>query len=108
LILAPTRELALQVTEALRELGKALPVRMVTLYGGVPYGPQLKALSRGVPVIVGTPGRLLDHLDRKNLDLSAVEIVVIDEADEMLRMGFIDDVERLLSATPATRQVALF
>ncbi len=108
LVLAPTRELALQVTDALRSLTGALPVRIVTLYGGVPYGQQLRALGAGVSVVVGTPGRVLDHLDRGTLDLSAIELLVLDEADEMLRMGFIDDVERVLAATPAERQVALF
>ncbi len=108
LVLAPTRELALQVTDALRSLVGALPVRVVTLYGGVPYGQQLRALGAGVSVVVGTPGRVLDHLERGTLDLSALELLVLDEADEMLRMGFIDDVERVLAATPAERQVALF
>ena len=108
IVLAPTRELALQVTDALRSLVGALPVRVVTLYGGVPYGQQLRALRAGVSVVVGTPGRVLDHLERGTLDLSGVELLVLDEADEMLRMGFIDDVERVLSAAPAERQVALF
>ncbi|TNF29980.1 MAG: DEAD/DEAH box helicase, partial [Deltaproteobacteria bacterium] len=108
LVLAPTRELALQVTAALETYARALPVNILTVYGGAPYGRQLDALRNGVPVVVGTPGRLLDHLDRGTLDLSAVELVVIDEADEMLRMGFVEDVERLLAAAPPTRQVALF
>lgn len=108
LLLCPTRELALQVTDALRSYAAQLPVRVVTLYGGASYGPQLKALSKGVSVVVGTPGRVLDHLERGTLDLSELELFVLDEADEMLRMGFIDDVEKLLSATPKGRQVALF
>ncbi|MFK7985537.1 MAG: DEAD/DEAH box helicase [Sandaracinaceae bacterium] len=108
LVLAPTRELALQITAALRDFAKDLPLRMVTVYGGVSYGPQIAALDRGVPLVIGTPGRLLDHIGRGRLDLSEIEMVVVDEADEMLRMGFIDDVETMLAATPETRQVALF
>ena len=108
LVLCPTRELALQVTEAIRSFAKGSPVRVVTLYGGASYDPQLRALRQGVPVVVGTPGRILDHLDRGSLDLSGLKLVVLDEADEMLRMGFIDDVESILSATPSGRQVALF
>lgn len=108
LLLTPTRELALQVTVALRSYAKGLPVRVVTIYGGAPYGPQLKALAEGVSVVVGTPGRVLDHLERGSLDLSKVEVLVLDEADEMLRMGFLEDVERVLDAMPEERQVALF
>jgi ATP-dependent RNA helicase DeaD len=107
LVLSPTRELALQVTEALRGLAKFLPVQVTTIYGGTPFPPQLRAL-RTASVVVGTPGRLIDHLQRGTLDLSGVEMVVLDEADEMLRMGFIDDVTTLMDATPDTRQVALF
>ena len=108
LVLAPTRELAMQVSAALASYARSARVQMVTVYGGAGYGPQLRGLRAGAAVVVGTPGRLLDHLDRGNLDLSGVELVVLDEADEMLRMGFIDDVERLLSATPPSRQLALF
>lgn len=108
LVLAPTRELAIQVEEALTSFATALRLDLVCIYGGSPYEPQLRALRRGATVVVGTPGRLLDHLDRGSLDLSGIEVVVLDEADEMLRMGFLDDVERLLKATPTTRQVALF
>jgi ATP-dependent RNA helicase DeaD len=108
LVLAPTRELAVQVTDAIRSFARGLPVRVVTIYGGTSYRPQFDALSRGVSVVVGTPGRLIDHLERGSLDLSSTELVVVDEADEMLRMGFIDDVERLLGSTPEDRQVALF
>ncbi len=108
LVLAPTRELALQVTDALRSFAQGMDLPMVTLYGGAPYGPQLDALRRGVAVVVGTPGRVLDHLQRGTLDLSSVGMVVLDEADEMLRMGFIDDVEAILTAVPRPRQVALF
>ena len=108
LVVTPTRELALQVTDALRSYSTGTGIKFVCIYGGSPYGPQLKALRSGVPVVVGTPGRLLDHLKRGSLDLSNVEIVVLDEADEMLRMGFIDDVSHLLESTPQTRQIALF
>ncbi len=108
LVLAPTRELALQVTDALRSFAKGLGVQVVSIYGGSSYDPQLRALRKGVPVVVGTPGRLLDHLERGTLDLSNLRMLVLDEADEMLRMGFIDDVESILAATPDTRQIALF
>jgi ATP-dependent RNA helicase DeaD len=108
LVLAPTRELAVQVTKAIESFSEHMPVRVLSVYGGTSYGPQLQALSRGVDVVVGTPGRLLDLMDRGNLDLSRVEMLVLDEADEMLRMGFIDDVERIIAATPPGRQVALF
>lgn len=108
LVLAPTRELAIQVTEALRSYSKKLKTRMVTIYGGAPYPPQLKALKKGVSVVVGTPGRVLDHLERGSLDLSNIEMLVLDEADEMLRMGFIEAVETVLEATPDDRQIALF
>ncbi|MEO0601714.1 MAG: DEAD/DEAH box helicase, partial [Myxococcota bacterium] len=107
LVLAPTRELALQVTDALQSFAKGLPVSLATVYGGAPYGPQISALKRS-EVVVGTPGRLLDLLDRGHLDMSQISLVVLDEADEMLRMGFIDDVRRLLGATSEERQVALF
>ncbi len=108
LVLAPTRELALQVSSALKEMRGDLPVRVATVYGGSSYGPQLQALRAGVEVIVGTPGRIIDLLDRGSMDLSTVEFVVLDEADEMLRMGFVDDVETILGQTPETKQVALF
>ena len=109
LVLTPTRELARQVGDALRSFAKRMKgVRIVTVYGGAPYGPQLKALRSGASVVVGTPGRVIDHLDRGSLDLSGLDYFVLDEADEMLRMGFIDDVEKLLEATPDSRQVALF
>jgi ATP-dependent RNA helicase DeaD len=108
LVLAPTRELALQVTEALRSFCKKMPIRIVTIYGGSPYPPQLKALRNGAHIVVGTPGRVIDHLDRGSLDLSKVEIFVLDEADEMLRMGFIEPVEHVLEALPKDRQIALF
>jgi len=108
LILAPTRELALQVADSMIEYGKHLNVRVLPVYGGQPYGPQIGGLKRGVDVVVGTPGRLIDLLERKVLDLSGIKTVVLDEADEMLNMGFIEDVETILGMTPPERQTALF
>ncbi|MEZ2419712.1 DEAD/DEAH box helicase [Luteibacter sp. RCC_6_2] len=109
LVLAPTRELAIQVAEAFQKYATYLPgFQVLPIYGGQSYGPQLQGLKRGAQVIVGTPGRVIDHLDKGTLDLSGLRFMVLDEADEMLRMGFIDDVEKLLQATPASRQVALF
>ncbi|HEY5851609.1 MAG TPA: DEAD/DEAH box helicase [Lysobacter sp.] len=109
LVLAPTRELAIQVAEAFQKYAHHLPgFQVLPIYGGQSYYPQLQALKRGVQVIVGTPGRVIDHLERGSLDLSQLRCLVLDEADEMLRMGFIDDVEAVLKKTPATRQVALF
>ena len=109
LVLAPTRELAIQVAEAFQKYASHLPgFHVLPIYGGQSYGPQLSALKRGVHVIVGTPGRVIDHLGRGSLDLSELRCLVLDEADEMLRMGFIDDVEAVLKKTPASRQVALF
>ncbi|MEI2714095.1 MAG: DEAD/DEAH box helicase [Nocardioides sp.] len=109
LVLAPTRELALQVCEAFEKYAAHLPgVRVLPVYGGQGYGVQLSALRRGVHVIVGTPGRIMDHLDRGTLDLTELRFLVLDEADEMLNMGFADDVEKILADTPDTKQVALF
>jgi ATP-dependent RNA helicase DeaD len=109
LVLAPTRELAIQVAEAFQKYAAHLPgFHVLPIYGGQGYGPQLSALKRGVHVVVGTPGRVIDHLGRGSLDLSQLRCLVLDEADEMLRMGFIDDVEAVLKETPETRQVALF
>jgi ATP-dependent RNA helicase DeaD len=108
LILAPTRELALQVAEAIIAYGRGLKIHVLPVYGGQPYGPQINQLRRGIDVVVGTPGRLLDLLERKVLDLSEIKTVVLDEADEMLNMGFIEDVESILSATSPERQTALF
>ncbi|MEM9666366.1 MAG: DEAD/DEAH box helicase, partial [Bacteroidota bacterium] len=96
LVLTPTRELALQVTRALHTYGAHLRARTVTVYGGQPYGPQIKQLRRGTDVVVGTPGRLIDLMERGVLDLGHVQTVVLDEADEMLSMGFVDDIETLL------------
>ena len=109
LVLAPTRELAIQVAEAFQKYAHHIPgFHVLPIYGGQSYGPQLAALKRGVHVVVGTPGRVIDHLERGSLDLSQLRMLVLDEADEMLRMGFIDDVEAVLKKTPETRQVALF
>ena len=109
LVLAPTRELAIQVAEAFQKYAHHLPgFHVLPIYGGQSYGPQLSALKRGVHVVVGTPGRVIDHLERGSLDLSQLRCLVLDEADEMLRMGFIDDVEAVLKKTPESRQVALF
>ncbi|MDC7805358.1 DEAD/DEAH box helicase [Luteimonas sp BLCC-B24] len=109
LVLAPTRELAIQVAEAFQKYASHMPgFHVLPIYGGQGYAQQLSALKRGVQVIVGTPGRVIDHLERGSLDLSELRALVLDEADEMLRMGFIDDVEAVLKKTPDTRQVALF
>ncbi|MBB5015341.1 DEAD/DEAH box helicase [Rehaibacterium terrae] len=109
LVLAPTRELAIQVAEAFQRYAAHIPgFHVLPIYGGQAYGPQLAALRRGVHVVVGTPGRVIDHLGRGSLDLSGLTTLVLDEADEMLRMGFIDDVEAVLKKTPESRQVALF
>jgi ATP-dependent RNA helicase DeaD len=108
LILVPTRELAMQVGEAVHKYGKGLGMRAVPVYGGQDIRRQLRALERGADVVIATPGRALDHIRRKTLALGAVRAVVLDEADEMLDMGFADDLEAILSAAPATRQTALF
>jgi len=108
LVLAPTRELAMQVANAFYDYGQYRGVRVLAVYGGQPYQRQVKRIQKGLDVVVGTPGRLLDLIRQKILDLSQVETVVLDEADEMLSMGFIDDIESILDATPSTRQTALF
>jgi ATP-dependent RNA helicase DeaD len=108
LILAPTRELAMQVAEAVHRYGREVGVRVVPIYGGQPIAAQLHRMSRGVDVVVATPGRAVDHLDRGSLRFDEVETVVLDEADEMLDMGFAEDLERILSSLPAVRQTALF
>ncbi|WP_420475321.1 DEAD/DEAH box helicase [Noviherbaspirillum sp. ST9] len=109
LVLAPTRELAIQVAEAFQRYATHIPgFHVLPIYGGQSYGPQLSALRRGVHVVVGTPGRVIDHLEKGSLDLSELKSLVLDEADEMLRMGFIDDVEAILQKTPEERQTALF
>ncbi len=109
LVLAPTRELALQVCEAFERYSAHLKgVHVLPVYGGQGYGTQLSALRRGVHVIVGTPGRIMDHLEKGTLDLSALKYLVLDEADEMLKMGFAEDVETILADTPDDKQIALF
>ncbi|HET6167474.1 MAG TPA: DEAD/DEAH box helicase [Marmoricola sp.] len=109
LVLAPTRELALQVSEAFEKYAAHVKgLHVLPVYGGQGYGVQLSALRRGVHVVVGTPGRVMDHLDKGTLDLSELRFVVLDEADEMLNMGFAEDVEQILSGTPDDKQVALF
>jgi ATP-dependent RNA helicase DeaD len=108
LILAPTRELAIQVTEAIEDYARYQQVRVLTVYGGQPYRFQIRELKRGVDIVVGTPGRILDLLKKGILDLANVHSLVLDEADEMLSMGFIEDIETILAAVPGERQTALF
>ncbi|HET9102132.1 MAG TPA: DEAD/DEAH box helicase, partial [Solirubrobacteraceae bacterium] len=108
LVLVPTRELATQVSEAIHRYGRHLGARVLPIYGGAPIVRQMKALDRGVDVVVATPGRAIDHLTRRTLDLRELEVVVLDEADEMLDMGFAEDIETILDQTPATRQTVLF
>ena len=109
LVLAPTRELALQVAEAFSRYGAHLPqITVLPIYGGQSYTVQLAGLRRGAHIVVGTPGRVIDHLERGTLDLSHLDYLVLDEADEMLQMGFAEDVERILADTPEYKQVALF
>jgi ATP-dependent RNA helicase DeaD len=109
IVLAPTRELALQVAEAMSRYGSHLRgLNVLPIYGGQSYTVQLTGLRRGAHIVVGTPGRVIDHLERGTLDLSRVDYVVLDEADEMLNMGFAEDVERILAETPEYKQVALF
>jgi len=109
LVLAPTRELALQVAEAFSRYGAHLPqINVLPIYGGSSYTVQLAGLKRGAQVVVGTPGRVIDHLERGTLDVSRIDYLVLDEADEMLTMGFAEEVERILAETPEYKQVALF
>ncbi|MEL7636379.1 MAG: DEAD/DEAH box helicase [Anaerolineaceae bacterium] len=108
LVVAPTRELALQVTEMIQTLGQFMDVRVLTVYGGTSYTQQLNQLRRGVQVVVGTPGRILDLVKRGRLELGNVRTVVLDEADEMLSMGFVEDMEAILAVTPDDRQTTLF
>ena len=109
LVLVPTRELAIQVAEAFKRYAAHLPAfNVLPIYGGQSYGPQLSSLRRGAQVVIGTPGRVMDHMQRETLQLGNLSTLVLDEADEMLRMGFIDDVEWILEKTPPQRQIALF
>ena len=108
LVLTPTRELALQVEESIHTYGRHLPLRATLIFGGVAMGPQVAALQEGVDILVATPGRLLDHVAEKTVDLSAVEVLVLDEADRMLDMGFIHDIRKVLALLPPGRQNLLF
>ena len=108
LVLAPTRELAIQVADAIQRYGKQLGITVLAVYGGQSYQLQNRSLRQGVEVVVGTPGRLLDHLKQGSLDLSSVQTVVLDEADEMLSMGFVEDIELILDRIPKERQTMLF
>ncbi|HSV86401.1 MAG TPA: DEAD/DEAH box helicase [Levilinea sp.] len=108
LVLAPTRELAIQVSEAARRMASGSPVNVLPVYGGQSYEIQIRQLKRGMDIVVGTPGRLLDLIQKNILDLSEVRYLVLDEADEMLEMGFIDDVETIMAQVPSERQMALF
>ena len=109
LVMVPTRELAIQVSEAFQKYAGHLPAfHVLPIYGGQSYTPQLNALRRGTHVIVGTPGRIMDHLDRKTLNLATIRFVVLDEADEMLQMGFVDAIDQILGQVPAERQVVLY
>ncbi len=108
LILVPTRELALQVGESIRTYGAHLPIQSMTIFGGVGMGPQLAALRAGRDIVVATPGRLLDHVGRRTIDLGKVQILVLDEADRMLDMGFVHDIKRVLALLPIRRQNLLF
>ena len=108
LVLVPTRELAIQVAEAIHRYGRSMDARVLPIYGGQPIGRQLGALKRGVDVVVATPGRALDHMRRGSLSLENIEVIVLDEADEMLDMGFAEDIEAILSQSPEERQTVLF
>ena len=108
LVLEPTRELAVQVAEHISRIGKYASFKVLPIYGGKPIQKQIYALERGVHIVVGTPGRIIDHLKRGTLDLASVKVVVLDEADRMLDMGFIDDIEYILSNVPTSRQTSLF
>ncbi|PIG92272.1 DEAD/DEAH box helicase [Gloeocapsopsis sp. IPPAS B-1203] len=108
LILTPTRELAAQVSDSVRTYGKYLSLRSAVIYGGIAIGPQIQTLRRGVDILIATPGRLLDHLEQKTLDLSRIEILVLDECDRMLDMGFIHDIRKILAKLPSSRQTLMF
>lgn len=108
LVLVPTRELALQVHRALATYGAPVQLRVLPIFGGVPMGPQVQALKQGTDIVVATPGRLIDHLQRRTLDLSAIEILTLDEADRMLDMGFLPSLRRVIPALPRARQTLMF
>ncbi|NIQ08012.1 MAG: DEAD/DEAH box helicase, partial [Candidatus Korarchaeota archaeon] len=107
-VLEPTRELAKQVAEHISQICKYVDFKVLPIYGGKPIGKQIRALRRGVHIVVGTPGRMIDHLKRGTLDLTSLKVFVLDEADRMLDMGFIDDIEYILSKAPTNRQTSLF
>jgi ATP-dependent RNA helicase DeaD len=108
LVICPTRELAIQVADAIHSMGKFRQITVTPIYGGQPYERQFRALQRGIHIVVGTPGRIMDHMRRGTINFEAVKFVVLDEADEMLNMGFVEDIEFILEAVPTTRQTALF
>ena len=108
LVLAPTRELAIQVAERISRFGKYTKLKVLPVYGGESINKQIRALNRGVHIVVGTPGRIIDHLKRGTLNLSSTNVVVLDEADRMLDMGFIDDINYILSKSPTHKQLSLF
>jgi ATP-dependent RNA helicase RhlE len=108
LILTPTRELAVQISEAVKTYGRGVPLRSAVVYGGTRIDPEIKMLWNGVEILVATPGRLLDHIGQRSVNLTAVEILVLDEADRMLDMGFIPDVRKIVASIPAKRQTLLF
>src|SRR5205823_12432140 len=108
LVLAPTRELAVQIEDEIHGLAYHTPITSAAVYGGVEMGPQDRALRAGVDIIVATPGRLIDHLRQQNADLSGVDLLVLDEADRMMDMGFWPDVRRIIAAIPGPRQTLLF
>jgi ATP-dependent RNA helicase RhlE len=108
LILVPTRELVLQIEESIKTCGMYTETRTASIYGGVGIGKQLQALENGTDIVVATPGRLLDHLDRRSVNLSCIEILILDEADKMYEMGFVKDVRTIINSTPKTRQTLLF
>src|SRR5210317_1602350 len=108
LVLTPTRELAAQVHESVRDYGRYLPFRSAVIFGGVSINPQKQKLIKGVDIVVATPGRLLDHVQQRTIDLSAVEVLVLDEADRMLDMGFIRDIRKVLAIVPDKRQNLMF
>lgn len=108
LVLVPTRELAMQVTREISRIGEARGIQVLAVYGGQPIARQIRVLEAGAPIVVGTPGRIKDHMNRRTLDLGAVKFAVLDEADEMLDIGFADDMEYILRYTPSSRQTALF
>lgn len=108
IVIVPTRELALQLYEEVEKVGKHMHIRAVAVYGGVSIDNQIKKIREGAQIVIGTPGRVLDHLDRRTLNLNNVKLVILDEADRMLDMGFIEDIRKILEETPKNRQTALF